>query len=148
MANNNNNLMGLQLQMDSQYVENITKDIIKQTIINTFDDKREDFINQLVASVLKQPVDIETGQFKNSTYSSTTLINFMINKLVREQTQEILNEVLNEQKGKLRETLKKELSKQKTINAFLEAFTTGVLENLSNSWNTKIQVEIKNEKEY
>ena len=139
------NLMGMSLQLDTEYIKNLTKEIIKQGMVETLGN--ENIVGAIVSEVLNKQVD-ENGRIPTSSYTKTQpLLQHLVNKELKEQIVEIAKETIEEKKPVIREAIKKEMQKKATMDKFVSAFYSGIIDNLSNSYRTKINVNIENEKE-
>ena len=136
-------MMGLQLNMNPEYIEKMTKELVLQSVAGVLKTKDGELIKELVNNVLYQQVN-EKGEISNyrGDYKQP-LINYLVNKLIKEQTNEILIEVLNENQGLIRKKIKTELRKDETIDAFLNAFTKGVTDTLESKWYSAVKVDVK-----
>ena len=139
------NLMGMSLQLDTEYIKNLTKEIIKQGMVETLGN--ENLVGAIVSEVLNKQVD-EYGNIPKSSYTKTQpLLQHLVNKELKEQIVEIAKETIEEKKPVIREAIKKEMQKKATMDKFVSAFYSSIIDNLSNSYRTKINVNIENEKE-
>jgi hypothetical protein len=136
-------MMGLQLNMNPEYIEKMTKELVLQSVAGVLKTKDGELIKELVNNVLYQQVN-EKGEISNYRGDNKQpLINYLVNKLIKDQTNEILIEVLNENQGLIRKKIKTELRKDETIDAFLNAFTKGVTDTLESVWYSDVKVDVK-----
>ena len=139
------NLMGMSLQLDTEYIKNLTKEIIKQGMVETLGN--ENLIGAIVSEILNKPVD-ENGKVATSSYSkSKPMLQYLVDKELREQIVEIAKEAIEEKKPAIREAIKKEMQKKATIDQFVSTFYSSIIDNLHSSYRTQINVNIESEKE-
>lgn len=139
------NLMGMSLQLDTEYIKNLTKEIIKQGMVETLGN--ENLVGAIVSEILNKQVD-EYGNTPKSSYTKTKpMLQYLIDEELKEQIVEIAKEAIEEKKPAIREAIKKEMQKKATIDQFVSKFYSSVIDNLSCSYRTKINVNIENEKE-
>lgn len=139
------NLMGMSVQLDQEYIKNLTKEIIKQGMVETLGN--ENLVGAIVSEILNKQVD-EYGNTPKSSYTKTKpMLQYLIDEELKEQIVEIAKEAIEEKKPVIREAIKKEMQKKATMDKFVSAFYSSVIDNLSNSYRTKINVNIENEKE-
>lgn len=139
------NLMGMSLQLDTEYIKNLTKEIIKQGMVETLGN--ENLVGAIVSEILNKPVD-ENGKVATSSYSrSKPMLQYLVDKELREQIVEIAKEAIEEKKPAIREAIKKEMQKKATIDQFVSKFYSSIIDNLHSSYRTQINVNIESEKE-
>ena len=139
------NLMGMSLQLDTEYIKNLTKEIVKQGMVETLGN--ENLVGAIVSEILNKKVD-ENGNVVTSSYSrSKPMLQYLVDKELREQIVEIAKEAIEEKKPAIREAIKKEMQKKATIDQFVSNFYSSIIDNLHSSYRTKINVNIENEKE-
>ena len=138
------NLMGMSVQLDQEYIKNLTKEIIKQGMIETLGN--ENLVGAIVSEVLNKKVN-ENGEVSSYRYDNKySMLEYLINKELKEQVVEIAKEILEEKKPAIRESIKKEMQKKATMDKFVSAFYSSVIDNLSNQYCTKISINIEDEK--
>ena len=139
------NLMGMSLQLDTEYIKNLTKEIVKQGMVETLGN--ENLVGAIVSEILNKKVD-EHGNVVTSSYTkSKPMLQYLVDKELREQIVEIAKETIEEKKPIIREAIKKEMQKKATMDKFVSAFYSSIIDNLSDSYCTKISVNIENKKE-
>ena len=137
------NLMGMSLQLDTEYIKNLTKEIIKQGMVETLGN--ENLVGAIVSEILNKPVD-ENGKVATSSYSrSKPMLQYLVDKELREQIVEIAKEAIEEKKPAIREAIKKEMQKKATIDQFVSKFYSSIIDNLDSSYRTQINVNIESE---
>lgn len=137
--------MGMSLQLDTEYIKNLTKEIIKQGMVETLGN--ENLVGAIVSEILNKPVD-ENGKVATSSYSrSKPMLQYLVDKELREQIVEIAKEAIEEKKPAIREAIKKEMQKKATIDQFVSKFYSSIIDNLHSSYRTQINVNIESEKE-
>ena len=139
------NLMGMSLQLDTEYIKNLTKEIVKQGMVETLGN--ENLVGAIVSEILNKKVD-EKGNVVTSSYSrSKPMLQYLVDKELREQIVEIAKEAIEEKKPAIREAIKKEMQKKATIDQFVSKFYSSIIDNLHSSYRTKINVNIESENE-
>lgn len=135
--------MGMSLQLDTEYIKNLTKEIIKQGMVETLGN--ENLVGAIVSEILNKPVD-ENGKVATSSYSrSKPMLQYLVDKELREQIVEIAKEAIEEKKPAIREAIKKEMQKKATIDQFVSKFYSSIIDNLDSSYRTQINVNIESE---
>lgn len=143
----NNNLFGLDLKVDNDYIESVVKNMVTMGIMQALDEKNG-IACSIVTQILNQKVD---DKGKISSYSSDnkfTLLEYYVNTMIRDESVVIMKEVLEEKRVEVRNMIKKEMQKKSTIDSFYNAFFDGVVDNLNSTWNTTIDVNVNKKKEY
>ncbi len=140
------NIVGIDLNIDDNYLNEAVKSIVMTGIAESLD--KDKIVNGLVKTVLETKVD-EKG--KISSYSSDnryTLLEVYVNNIIREIVKEEMKKLVEEKRPKMQEIIRRELNKRATLDKFVDAFISNNLDNLDSNWKTKISVEYEKDKEY
>lgn len=140
------NIVGIDLNVDNNYLNEAVKSIVMTWIAETLD--KDKIVNGLVKAVLETKVD-EEGRI--SSYSSDnryTLLEVYVNNIIREIVKEEMKKLVEEKRTKMQEIIRRELNKRATLDKFVDAFISNNLDNLDSNWKTKISVEYEKDKEY
>lgn len=136
------NVMGMSLQMNEEFINNLAKQMVSESIMETIGGG-DKFVETIVSEMLKTKVDPENGRV--SCYSSSIpYIQYVINKVIREEMAGTIQEVLDEKRADIRKVIRRELMKEKTIDDFFNAFSESVVNGLDRAWSTKIDVTFTN----
>lgn len=139
--------LGMSLEISQDYIDNLTKDLLTQSLIETLDAKNT-IVEGIVSNILSVEVD-ENGRI--SSYrgdNKYTFLEWLVRKMIREEVKSVAEEVLNEKREDIRKSIKKEMSRKATIDKFCDAFFGTVVDGLENRYKTKIDVTVEKEKEY
>lgn len=137
------NLMGMSLQLDTEYIKNLTKEIVKQGMVETLGN--ENLVGSIVSEILNKKVDEHGNVVTNSYSKSKPMLQYLVDKELREQIVEIAKEAIEEKKPAIREAIKKEMQKKATIDQFVSNFYSSIIDNLHSSYRTQINVNIESE---
>lgn len=137
------NLMGMSLQLDTEYIKNLTKEIVKQGMVETLGN--ENLVGAIVSEILNKKVDEHGNVVTNSYSKSKPMLQYLVDKELREQIVEIAKEAIEEKKPAIREAIKKEMQKKATIDQFVSNFYSSIIDNLHSSYRTQINVNIESE---
>ena len=140
------NIVGLNLDIDDDYLAEAIKNTVMTGIVETLD--KDKIVSGLVNTVLETKVD-EKGCI--SSYRSDnkyTLLEVYVNQMIRDIVKEEMKKIVEEKRPKMQEIIRKELNKKATIDKFVDAFISTNLDNLDNTWRTKISVEYEKDKDY
>lgn len=140
------NIVGIDLNVDNNYLNEAVKSIVMSGIAETLD--KDKIVNGLVKAVLETKVD-EKGRI--SSYSSDnryTLLEVYVNNIIREIVKEEMKKLVEEKRPKMQEIIRRELNKRATLDKFVDAFISNNLDNLDSNWKTKISVEYEKDKQY
>lgn len=137
------NLMGMSLQLDTEYIKNLTKEIVKQGMVETLGN--ENLVGAIVSEILNKKVDEHGNVVTNSYSKSKPMLQYLVDKELREQIVEIAKEAIEEKKPAIREAIKKEMQKKATIDQFVSKFYSSIIDNLHSSYRTQINVNIESE---
>lgn len=140
------NIVGIDLNIDDNYLNEAVKSIVMTGIAESLD--KEKIVNGLVKTVLETKVDEEGKISSYSRDNRHTLLEVYVNKIIREIVKEEMKKLVEEKRPKMQEIIRRELNKRATLDKFVDAFISNNLDNLDNNWKTKISVEYEKNKEY
>lgn len=141
------NIVGLDLNIDKDYLANAVQQSVMMGISESLNGKNE-IVSQIVKMVLNQKVD---KHGKISTYSRDneyTLLEFYVMKMLREVTAEEMQKMVDEHREDITKAIRAELAKKVNYNKFVDAFIDNVSSAISSSWCPKIEVKFDQVKEY
>ena len=140
------NIVGIDLNVDNNYLNEAVKSIVMTGIAETLD--KDKIVNGLVKAVLETKVDKEGRISSYSSDNRYTLLEVYVNNIIREIFKEEMKKLVEEKRTKMQEIIRRELNKRATLDKFVDAFISNNLDNLDSNWKTKISVEYEKDKEY
>ena len=140
------NIVGIDLNVDNNYLNEAVKSIVMTGIAETLD--KDKIVNGLVKAVLETKVDKEGRISSYSSDNRYTLLEVYVNNIIREIVKEEMKKLVEEKRTKMQEMIRRELNKRATLDKFVDAFISNNLDNLDSNWKTKISVEYEKDKEY
>lgn len=141
-------MLGIDLNVDNEYMEQVVKDTVLLGISEALEEKNH-ITQNLVEAVLNIKVDEQGKPARGSYDQKYTLLEYHVRKLIEEETKGQIKELLEEKRPFVREKIKKALQEKKTIDRFTDNFIKAVGESLENSWHTKIDINFeKPERDY
>ncbi len=143
------NLMGLNLNVDSELIANAVRETIIASVAAGLD-KKEQIVQELVKSVMGERVLCDTGE-KPRGYSSEktcTLLEWNVRKALIGLTKEEIANMLEEQKPQLRELIRKEFAKKQTQSEFVKMFLDSLSSNLTSPYRSTVNVSFTRKENY
>jgi hypothetical protein len=140
---NKKEALGMSLEISQEYIDSLTKDLLQQSLIETLDAKNN-IVQNIITEVMNTKVDEHGQKPSYSSRTDMTYIQYLINKSIRDELGKLCEEAID--KSQVRQSIKRELSKKATVDKFVNAFFVGVLDNLNNSWRTKVDINIEQSK--
>ena len=135
------NLMGLNLNVDSELMAEAAKEAIRSSIAATLQMK-DQIVSEFVKSMLSEQVRIEDGRRKEyNSDKCCSRMEYLVRKAFSEIVREELTNMLEEQKPQLRELVRKEFQKKQVQSQFVEMFMKSLTESITNQYSTKVNVE-------
>lgn len=134
--------LGMSLNISQEYIDNLTKDLLTESLIETLDAK-ESFVSEIIKNVLSTKVD---NKGKVSSYNSDnkyTYLEYLVNTMIKEEFLSITQEVMTVRRNEIREAIRKHLNEKATLDKFYEAFFSTVLDSLDNIYRTTINVSFE-----
>lgn len=142
----NKNIVGLNLDIDKDYLQEAVKQTVLMGISESLNGKNE-IVSQIVNSVLNVKVD------KNGIISSwerdnkQTLLEFYVKNMLTELAKEEIKNMVEEKRAEIRQIIRKELLKKVNINKFTDNFIDSVSKNLDSTWKTTINIDFEKYRE-
>ena len=140
------NIVGLNLDIDDDYLAEAIKNTVMTGIVETLD--KDKIVSGLVNTVLETKVDEKGCISSYRSDNKCTLLEVYVNQMIRDIVKEEMKKIVEEKRPKMQEIIRKELNKKATIDKFVDAFISTNLDNLDNTWRTKISVEYEKNKDY
>ena len=147
MAANEKQALGMSLQISQEFIDNLAKDLVQESLIETLNGK-DDIVRQIVSQILSVKVDREGKVSNYSAENKFTYLQFLVNNMIKEEIISVAQEVLTERRVEIREHIKKEMSKKATIDKFYDAFFSNIVNNLDSRYDTKIEINIDKKRDY
>ena len=126
------NIVGIDLNVDNNYLNEAVKSIVMTGIAETLD--KDKIVNGLVKAVLETKVDKEGRISSYSSDNRYTLLEVYVNNIIREIVKEEMKKLVEEKRTKMQEIIRRELNKRATLDKFVDAFISNNLDNLDSNW--------------
>lgn len=141
------NLMGLNLNVDSELMAEAAKEAIIAGVASGLEMK-ESLVSEFVKSMLSEQVRIEDGRTKQySSDKCCSRMEYIVRKAFSDIVREEIAKMLEEQKPVLRELIRKEFQKKQVQSQFVEMFMTSLADSVTDRYSTTINVEFAAKKE-
>lgn len=134
--------LGMSLEISQEYIENLTKELLTQSLIETLDAKNT-IVQSIVTEVLSTKVDVDG---RPSTYrfdENRTYLKYLCEKMIRDEVVSVAEEVLEKNRAALRESIRKEISKKATMDKMTDCFINSVLDSMNNRYSTNVEFSFK-----
>ena len=141
------NLMGLNLNVDSELMAEAAKEAIIAGVASGLEMK-EQLVSEFVKSMLSEQVRIEDGRTRQySSDKCCSRMEYIVRKAFSEIIREELAHMLEDQKPVLRELIRKEFQKKQVQSQFVEMFMKSLSESITNQYDTKINLEFSEKRD-
>lgn len=142
------NLMGLNLNVDSELMAQAAKEAIIAGIASELKMK-EQLVNEFVKSMLSEQVRISDGRPREySGDKCCSRMEYIVRKAFSEIVREELANMLEEQKPVLRDLIRKEFQKKQVQSQLVEMFMSSLTESITSQYSTTINFEFAKKKNY
>lgn len=141
------NLMGLNLNVDSELMAEAAKEAIIAGVASGLEMK-ESLVSEFVKSMLSEQVRIEDGRTKQySSDKCCSRMEYIVRKAFSDIVREEIAKMLEEQKPVLRELIRKEFQKKPVQSKLVEMFMASLTESITNQYRTTINLEFAEKKD-
>ena len=142
------NLMGLNLNVDSELMAEAAKEAIIAGVASGLQMK-EQLVSEFVKSMLTEQVSVETGKKKEwSSEKCCSRMEYIVRKAFSDIVREELAKMVEDQKPVLRELIRKEFQKKPVQSQFVEMFMKSLTESITNQYRTTVNVEFEKGLDY
>ena len=139
-----NNIIGLDLNIDHDYLSGVVRDVALAEIAAALDGDKNNVVQAVVNSVMSQKVDPKDG--KPSRWNDgVSLLEYYVRKMLADEVREQVNALVQEKRPELAEMIRGELSKQSTTDSFLDAFTKALTNAFGNYWRPNLTITFERE---
>lgn len=140
----NNNLMGLNLSVNSELIADAVRETIIASIAEGLGNK-DAIIREFVNSVLTDRVCVEDGSRPRGYRDEKTCsrLEYTIRKAITEVAKEELMNMIEEQKPVLRELLRKEFAKKNVQSGLVQMFMDAMKSTIEYPYRTKINIDFE-----
>ena len=141
MTDNKNNLMGLNLSVNSELIAEAVKETIIASIAEGLGNK-EAIIHEFVSSVLTDRVLVDDGGKPIGYRDEKTCsrLEFVMRKAIIDITKDELTNMIEEQKPVLRDLIRKEFLKQNVQEGLVDMFMKSMRDSITAPYRTKVDV--------
>ena len=141
------NLMGLNLNVDSELMAEAAKEAIIAGVASALEMK-EQLVSEFVKSMLSEQVRISDGRAKEySSDKCCSRMEYIVRKAFNEIVKEELAKMLEEQKPVLRDLIRKEFQKKQVQSQFVEMFMKSLTDSITNQYSTIVNLEFKEKRD-
>lgn len=140
------NLMGLNLNVNSELIADAVRETIIASIAEGLGNK-EAIIHEFVNSVMTDRVLVENGERPRGYSSEKTCsrLEYVIRKAIMEIVREEMINMVEEQKPVLRELIRKEFAKKNVQNELVQMFMDSMKDAIETPYRTKINIGFERE---
>lgn len=139
--------LGMSLEISQEYIDNLTADLLKQSLIETLDAKNT-IVEGIVSNILSVKVNEEGRIASWARDNKYTFLEYLVRKMIKDEVKSVAEEVLNEKRDDIRKAIRREMNNKATIDKFCNAFFSSVVDGLENRYKTTIDVVVEKEREY
>ena len=141
------NIVGLDLNVDKDYLEEAVKQTVLMGIAESLNGKNE-IVSQIVKMVLSTRVDND-GQINSyEAYNKQTLLSFYVKKMIRAIAEDELKKLDEEHREEITKIIRIELQKKANYSKFVDSFITSVAESVSERWRPQISIQFEGKEDY
>lgn len=137
------NIVGLDLNIDQNYLEQAVQQTVMMGIAEALNGKNE-IVSQIVKMVLQTQVDKDGKIPRYSSDRTMPLLEFYVKQLITEETKNEMKRMVEEHRPEITKAIRDELSKKVNYTKFVDQFISNVSNAVSNTWCPKIEVSFEN----
>jgi hypothetical protein len=140
-----NNIMGIDLKLDQEYIKASVEDIVRAGIVQALGNP-EAIVKTAVDKTINMKVDKE-GKPTTNSYNTLSYLNWLANQTVEKVVRESITEIVQEQSEEIKSIVKKQLSSKQFLNDMSAQFLKSVMESATSKWKTPVTVTFEKPKD-
>ena len=133
-----NNIMGIDLNVDHNFLEAAVRDTVLTAIASAMD--KEEVVQAIVHEALSMKVDENGNVNSYSRYNNYTILEYYVKTAIRDEAVKMAKEIIAEKTPMIRDNVRREFERQETVDSFVDAFMKSVTSTLKSSWRCKVDV--------
>lgn len=146
MTDAKTNLVGFNMNIDQNYLEQAVKQTVEMGIAESLNGKNE-IVSQIVHSVLTTKVNDRGIISCYERENNNTLLDYYVKQMLTEEVKACMKELVEEKREEIRKIVKKELSKKVTSDKATDAFISCVSQSFGSYFKPNIDVTFCKPKE-
>ena len=139
-----NNIMGIDLKLDQEYIKASVEDIVRAGIVQALGNPAE-IVKTAVDKTINMKVDRE-GKPTTNSYNTLSYLNWLANQTVEKVVRESITEIVQEQAEEIKAIVKKQLSSKQFQNDISGQFIKAIVDSATSKWKTPISVTFEKPK--
>ena len=141
------NLMGLNLNVDSELMAEAAKEAIIAGVASGLEMK-EQLVSEFVKSMLSEQVRVEDGRTRQyNSDKCCSRMEYIVRKAFNEIIREELAKMLEDQKPVLRDLIRTEFQKKQVQSQFVEMFMKSLTDSITNQYSTTVNLDFKEKRD-
>lgn len=137
-----NNIMGVELNLDQEYIKGAVEDIVRAGIVKALGDPSQ-IVNAALKQTINKKVDRRTGEPADRGWDTVPYLNWLAEKVVEDTVRECIKEYIEENKDAFKAEILKQLSNPAFRKNTAVAFIDRISRCASNQYDMPIHVEFK-----
>lgn len=139
------NIMGVELNLDQEYIKAAVEDIVKAGIVQALGDP-SDIVKRAIDQTINQKVDRD-GKPSRDSWNTTPYLQWLASKVVEETVRDCIKGYINDHKEDFKAEILKQLSNPRFRKDVAVSFITTMTQAAENRWDMPISVSFKNIRE-
>jgi hypothetical protein len=140
-----NNIMGIDLNVDHNFLEAAVRDTVLTAIASAMD--KEEVVQAIVHEALSMKVDEDGKVNSYSNYNRYTVLEYYVKTAIRDEAVKMAKEIIDEKTPLIRENVRREFERQETVDSLVDAFMNSVTSTLKSSWRCKVDVSFDRDRD-
>ena len=133
------NIIGLDLNLDQEYIEKSVQSIVKAAIVTALGDQGT-IIKKAIDSTINCYVDSSGKKVEKGSWRARPFLDWLAEKTVEDVARECFVEIVNKNKDKLREEILEQLKQKKWQKDVAGAFMRTLLDSTEKTWLAPISI--------
>ena len=136
------NIMGVELNLDQEYIKAAVEDIVKAGIVKALGDPA-DIVKRAIDQTINQKVGRDGKPARNS-WDGMPYLQWLASEVVEETVRDCIKGYIDDHKEDFKAEILKQLSNPRFRKDVAVSFITTIAKAAENKWNMPINISFKN----
>lgn len=137
------NIMGVELNLNQEYIKGAVEDIVRAGIVKALGDPAQ-IVNDALKQTINRKVDRRTRELAERGWDTVPYLNWLAEKVVEETVRDCIKGYIDDHKEDFKAEILKQLSNPRFRKDVAVSFITTMTKAAGNRWDMPISVSFKN----
>lgn len=141
------NIMGVELNLDQEYIKGAVEDIVKAGIVSALGDPSV-IVKSALDKSINRLVDRNTGKETNSPWDGIPYLQYLANKTVENTVRKCMEEYIEQHQEEFRQEILRQFSSKQFKKDLAASFIQTITDASKSTYRMPIRVSFERPKDY